>query len=138
MDFLKARAAHIRLGRRGENAACRLLRSKGLEILARDCRLPRGEIDIVARDGRTLVFVEVKTLRAKRRIDALRPAGNLSRRQMARIYRAAFCYMKEIGNPNVPFRFDLVEVVMGRLAPLQIRHWESHFGREVIERRHPR
>lgn len=138
MDFLKAKAQHMRLGRRGEDAACRLLRSKGLEMLARDCRLPRGEIDIVARDGRTLVFVEVKTLRAKRHIDALRPAGNLSTRQKARIYRAAFCYMKEIGNPAVPFRFDLVEIVAGRFGPVQARHWESHFGREAIERRRPR
>jgi len=131
MDFLKAKAAHIRLGRRGENAACRLLRAKGLEILVRDCRMPRGEIDIVARDGRTLVFVEVKS---KRSTSRSRPAENLKSRQKARIYRAAFSYMREIDNPEVPFRFDIVEVLMGPWGPVAIWHWPAAFGAESLRR----
>ena len=58
-----ARAAHLVLGRRGEEAAVRLLLAKGYTILARNWRVRSGELDIVARDGRTLVFVEVKTRR---------------------------------------------------------------------------
>ncbi|MBI4601734.1 MAG: YraN family protein, partial [Planctomycetes bacterium] len=48
------------LGRRGERAAARHLRRQGLRILARNVREGRGEIDLVALDGATLVFVEVK------------------------------------------------------------------------------
>jgi len=135
MDFFKAKAAHIRMGRRGEDAACRLLEWKGLEVLARDCKTPRGEIDIVARDGATLVFAEVKTKRASSRS---RPAENLSRRQRARIYRAAFSYMKDIGSPAVPFRFDVIEVRMGAWGPKGIRHIEASFGESSLERGGPR
>lgn len=131
MNFLKAKAAHIRLGQRGENAACRLLAAKGLEILARDCKTPRGEIDIVARDGATLVFAEVKT---KRSTSRSRPGENLKSRQKARIYRAAFNYMKDIGNPAVPFRFDIVEVSMGAWGPSAIWHWPASFGEESLRR----
>ena len=131
MSFIKAKAAHIKLGQRGEDAACRLLRAKGLEILARDCKTPRGEIDIVARDGATLVFAEVKTKRSSSRS---RPAENLTLRQKARIYRAAFNYMKEIGRPAVPFRFDIVEVSMGAWGPKAIWHWPASFGEESLRR----
>ena len=131
MDFIKAKAAHIRLGQRGEDAACRLLRAKGLEILARDCKTPRGEIDIIARDGATLVFAEVKTKRANSRS---RPAENLSRRQKSRIYRAAYSYMKDIRNPAVPFRFDIVEVSMGTWGPVELWHWTASFGEESLKR----
>ncbi len=131
MAFLKAKAAHIRIGQRGEDAACRLLRAKGLDILARDCKTPRGEIDIVARDGACLVFVEVKTKRSSSRS---RPSENLSLRQKARIYRAAFNYMKEIGRPAVPFRFDIVEVSMGAWEPEGVWHWPASFGEESLDR----
>ena len=131
MDFVKAKAAHIRLGQRGENAACRLLRAKGLEILARDCKTPRGEIDIIARDGATLVFAEVKTKRINSRS---RPAENLSRRQKSRIYRAAYSYMKDINNPSTPFRFDIVEVSMGAWGPTALWHWSTAFGAESLQR----
>lgn len=72
-----ARAAHLVLGRRGEEAAVRLLLAKGYTILARNWRIRSGELDIVARDGRTLVFVEVKT---RRRSGFYRPGDNLSLR----------------------------------------------------------
>src|ERR1700704_4949873 len=49
------------LGERGENVAARELRNKGYRILTRNFKCVMGEIDIVARDGKTLVFVEVKT-----------------------------------------------------------------------------
>ena len=50
-----ARAAHLKLGRRGEALACRLLKTKGYDILARNWRIKAGELDIVARDGAMLV-----------------------------------------------------------------------------------
>ncbi|MBT4819215.1 MAG: YraN family protein, partial [Lentisphaerae bacterium] len=62
----------MRLGRRGERIAARLLREVGYDVLARNFRAEAGEIDIVARDGETLCFVEVKT---RRRIGKARPAA---------------------------------------------------------------
>jgi len=114
-----ARAAHLALGRRGEDAAVRLLLAKGYSILARNWRVRSGELDIVARDGRTIVFVEVKTLR---REGYYRPGDNLSPRQMRRNYRAALFYFRVIGRPSLPGRFDLVEVVAGLRTVRRIRH----------------
>lgn len=103
-----ARAAHLLLGRRGEEAATRLLLTKGYTILAHNWRVRSGELDIVARDGRTLVFVEVKT---RRREGFYRPGDNLSLRQMRRNVRAASLYCRRIGNPPFPVRFDLIEII---------------------------
>lgn len=65
LSWLRARAADLfsggSLGRRGERLASRFLRRQGLRVLARNVRAGRGEIDIVARDGTSLVFVEVKS-----------------------------------------------------------------------------
>ncbi|HOW01581.1 MAG TPA: YraN family protein, partial [Rhodoglobus sp.] len=54
-------AAKDALGRRGEEIAARYLASRGLAIVERNWRCPQGEIDLIARDGGELVFVEVKT-----------------------------------------------------------------------------
>ena len=114
-----ARAAHLALGRRGEETAVRLLLAEGYTILARNWRVRSGELDIVARDGETIVFVEVKTLR---RSGYYRPSDNLSPRQMRRNYRAAQFYFRVIGNPSLPGRFDLIEVVGGLRMTRSIRH----------------
>lgn len=122
--FVKLRAGHLRLGRRGETIVCRLLRSKRIDVLVRNYRCANGEIDIVARDGSVLCFVEVKTRRTGSRS---RPAAGLSKRQKKRIRRAALTYMREIGRPRVPYRFDLVEVVLPRFGIRELRHWRGHF-----------
>lgn len=122
MSSLKVRAAHLRLGRRGERVAAKLLESKGFEILSRDWRRGSGELDIVARDGAMLVFVEVKTKRSSSRS---RPAENLSRGQVARIRRGAAKYLAAVGLDRETFyRFDLIEVVLSRWFTRAVRHHE--------------
>ena len=125
-----ARAAHLKLGRRGEAFACRLLETKGYDILARNWRIKAGELDIVARDGLCLVFVEVKTLYCRHGVstDSLHPASHLGDAQKRRLYRAAFSYLRDLGNPPLLFRFDLVEVIYGAFGPSAVRHWRNHFG----------
>lgn len=81
-------AAARRRGRRAEILAALLLRLKGYRILARDRRSTLGEIDIVARRGRLLVFVEVKARR-----DEAEAADALHARQRQRIVRAARAYV---------------------------------------------
>jgi putative endonuclease len=132
--FARARAAHLRLGAAGERAAARLLAAKGMDILARNYKRRRGEIDIVARDGAALVFVEVKTLRRKPGAE-LRPSENLSARQKKRIRNAALTWLSETDNPRVVTRFDFVEVIIGRRGLEEIRHWPAHFSSADIWRK---
>jgi putative endonuclease len=97
------------LGDRGEDVAARFLQGRGYRVLQRSFRVASGEIDIVARDGDWLVFVEVKT----RSDDSFaEPAESVTRAKQRRLARAAIAYLRRLGSPPVPpFRFDIVEVV---------------------------
>ncbi len=79
------------LGRAAEDAAAAALRAAGLRIVARNVRLPEGEIDLVCRDGERWVFVEVKCRRA-RWGDA--PAAAVSWAKRRRLVRLAQHYLK--------------------------------------------
>lgn len=96
-------------GKWGEQVAERLLRGKGYRILGRRVRVAgRDEIDLVARDGRVLVFVEVKT-RASERYG--RPLAAVDRHKRQVTSRAAMRYMRKLKDPDIMFRFDVVEVI---------------------------
>ena len=127
--YFKAKAKHIRLGRIGENAACELLKSKNMTIICRNYKCRHGEIDIIARDGLTLCFIEVKTRRASAKY---RPARGLTLRQMKRIYRSGLYYMKKLKNPRTVYRFDLIELRHNGFDFIEARHWYSHFGRDTF------
>lgn len=93
-------------GRRGERLAAWLLRLKGFAILERRFATPFGEIDIVARRGDLLVFVEVK-----RRPDRAAALAALGERQRARIARAAAAYLQARPRlAGLACRFDLIAV----------------------------
>ena len=95
------------LGKAGEDAACAALQARGYEILARRYRTRMGEIDIVARDGRTVVFVEVKT-RASSGWGS--PADAVTSHKKARVRRMAIDYLWRTGLLDEPSRFDVVAV----------------------------
>ena len=135
--FGRLRAAHLRLGAAGEDAAVRMFRNQECDILLRDYRMPKGEIDLILRDGLCLVFAEVKTRRAKTPEQAARLKGQLRPRQKRRIYRAAFTYLRQIGRPHVPYRFDYVEVIFLKSRLYAMRHWRAHFGVRTAEKRRP-
>lgn len=99
---------HTSLGRRGEETAGRHLESLGYFILERRYRTRAGEIDFIARDGDSLVFVEVK---ARSSMACGRPAEAVDGRKRGRIARAASLYLARRGGPEVPCRFDVVEVL---------------------------
>ena len=95
-----------RRGRWAERAAAMLLRLKGFRILGRNVRTPAGELDIVARRGRLVVFCEVKA-----RADADTAAAALGPRQQARIERAALAYLqRRRATADTEVRFDVVLV----------------------------
>lgn len=135
--FGRIRAAHLRLGAAGEDAAARMFADQGCDVLLRDFRVPKGEIDLIVRDGLSLVFAEVKTRRAKTLERAARLKGQLRPAQKRRIYRAAFTYMREIGRPAVPYRFDYIEVIFLRSRLYAMRHWRAHFGIRSLKKPRP-
>jgi putative endonuclease len=104
------------LGRHGEKLAARFLRRRHhYKVLYRNFRAPRGgEVDIVCRDGDTLVFVEVKT-----RSTTLfgRPAEAVDLEKQKLITRGARAWLRMLDNSDVLFRFDIVEIVMEQGKP---------------------
>ena len=105
-----SRSGHLRRGVRGEKLACRFLKRSGYKILLRNFRgRTGGEIDVVCRDKDTLVFVEVKT---RGREDFGRPFEAVDREKRKRISRGALAWLRMLDNPDILFRFDVVEVVI--------------------------
>ena len=98
------------LGKQGEDLACAELSRRGYAILARRYRTRAGEIDIVAREGRTVVFVEVKT-RTSVRFGL--PAEAITWRKRRRLQIMALAYLSRRRLYDVPFRFDIVSVMVG-------------------------
>ena len=111
------------LGDRGENRAARYLRERGYKILIRNFRCPLGEIDIVARDGRTLVFVEVKT----RTADDPQPEDQVNSAKQHQITKAGKYYLSRYGVPQPPSRFDVIAVVWPDGREPVIRHTPHAF-----------
>src|SRR5881394_4188932 len=101
---------HLRRGARGEKLAGRFLRGRGYKILYRNFRdRTGGEIDIVCRDNDTLVFVEVKTRGDE---EFGRPIEAVDREKRKRISRGALAWLRMLDNPDILFRFDVVEVII--------------------------
>ncbi len=109
----------LQSGNQGEDSACRYLTQKGYRILARNYRKPCGEIDIIATDKKTLVFVEVK----KRASNAFGgPIAAVTRAKQHKIILTAQCYLKE----NAP-KFDNIRFDVVCLLPGKIEHIEQAF-----------
>ena len=103
-------AEHLTRGAAGEKLACRYVRRQGFKVLYRNFRgRSGGEIDIVCRDGDTLVFLEVKT---RSREDFGRPVEAVGLEQQKRISRGALAWLRMLDDPDILFRFDVVEVMM--------------------------
>ena len=113
-----------RFGLRGEAVAEATLRRAGFEILARRFRTRAGEIDIVAREGATLVFVEVKT---RRSTEHGSPAEAVTPPKRARLARAAQAYLHLRGLYDPVCRFDIVEVVERSGRTPEVRHLRDAF-----------
>jgi putative endonuclease len=101
-------------GKEGERVAAEYLSTCGLKILEQNFRCPAGEIDLVARDGKFIVFVEVRS----RRSDKLcSPEESITVHKMRRIMKAALWYLKERGATDSYMRFDVVAVRWGGEKP---------------------
>jgi len=113
-----AAAAHFDLGRRGEALAVEHLQQNGYRIVAANFSLPIGrnlrdaivnaEIDVVAYDGPTLCFIEVKTRASD---DFAEPQANVDLRKRRQVSRAALAYRRMFGLVDASYRYDVVTVV---------------------------
>src|SRR6266542_3426718 len=109
-----SKSVHLRRGARGEKLARRFLRRNGYKILYRNFKgRSGGEIDIVCRDHDTLVFVEVKT---RTREDFGRPIAAVDREKKKRISRGGLNWLRMLDDPDILFRFDVVEVIIAEHA----------------------
>ena len=96
------------LGRDGEERAVRHLKKEKYILVRRNYRCPAGEIDIIAKDGDRLCFIEVKT---RRSLKFGKPQDAVNAVKRKKIMRAALYFLKETKMENRSFRFDVVAVM---------------------------
>lgn len=113
-----SKLTRIEIGDLGERIACAHLRADGRKILYRNYRGPKGgELDIVARDGETLSFVEVKTRTYRGRG---RPLDAVDAGKQDLIERGANSWLHLLGTRQISWRFDVVEVILSEGEPPSI------------------
>ncbi len=115
-------APHLLAGRRGEMQAEHFLKKAGLQMVARRIRIGYDEIDLVAREGDTLVFIEVKTRENENFGRAATSVDHAKRRNLS---RAAIRFLKKRKLRPPYIRFDIVEVIGKRPV---IRHIQNAFS----------
>ncbi|MFH0980983.1 MAG: YraN family protein [Planctomycetota bacterium] len=117
--------SHRQVGHLGEKLGARFLRRRGYRIVARNYTCPAGEIDLIALDEPTVVFVEVKT----RRDDAAaEPEDAVNFPKRRRITAAARYYLLQTGAQDRPCRFDVVAVVLKEGSKPEVEHFIDAFG----------
>jgi putative endonuclease len=95
------------LGKKGENAAIVYLEKKGYKIVTQNFTTPFGEVDIIAWDKSTLVFIEVK---ARKSLNYGRPFESITKQKMKKIGNVALYYLKRFKTVP-PARFDVLNIV---------------------------
>ena len=113
----------VDLGKEAESLARAFLGRKGMNVLAANVRTQGGELDLVAKDGDTLVFVEVKG-RSSNHFG--RPEEYVDLRKQRRLTNAAQAYLSRIPGAEMPCRFDVVAVDFSGRAPV-VRHIKDAF-----------
>ena len=103
----------MNLGERGEGLAVGFLLENGYKIITKNFRTRIGEIDIIARDNKTLVFVEVKT---RESLEYGRPFESVNKHKRRKIANVALLYLKKL-REIPPCRFDVVSVYYDQGRP---------------------
>jgi putative endonuclease len=101
----------LELGKRGEDLALRKIQALGYRCVSRNYRCSLGEMDLIARDGDTLVFLEIKTRKGKTLDYAKEAIDGRKRRQLSKV---ALAYMKANNCCDVKSRFDVVAINLRR------------------------
>ena len=113
-------------GLRGEDEAARFLQRCGYAILDKNVRIRAGEIDLVAKDGKTLVFIEVKT---GRDLAGDPPQASVNTRKQNKLGKLAHAYLKAKRLRDTSCRFDVVSVIYNDDGGVKaIRHFFNAFA----------
>lgn len=115
----------VEKGHRGEDLAVDFLFAKGYRILTRNWRIKAGEIDIIAQDGDTLVFCEVKS-RSSTRFGT--GAEAVDARKQRKIMQVATLYLQRYRLSNQRCRFDVIEILQPEQDQPQIQHFINAFS----------
>jgi putative endonuclease len=108
-------------GARGEDLAVAYLERAGLTIVERNFRCRAGEIDVVARDGEELIFVEVRT----RRSTAFgSPEESITARKQRKMAECAYSYLAERGSHLGPWRIDVIAIELRGASASRIDHYK--------------
>lgn len=112
------------IGFLGEEIATDFLKQKGYRILERNVRIGRGEIDLIALDGETLVFVEVKT---RKGFGFGHPSESVTYRKRRQLSKLALLYLQRRGISDVSCRFDIISVLLTSQGEAKVEHIENAF-----------
>ena len=123
-------AEHNLTGTRGEQYACRFLEELGFEVLERNWRFGKDELDIIARNGRELVIVEVKTRSTDRHGQ---PEEAVKKGKRSTMIRGANTYIQRSGC-ELALRFDIVSVILHPTGKPYIHHIRDAFYPTVHDR----
>lgn len=113
-----------RVGNRGEDIAADYLSNKGFQIIERNYRYGHGEIDIVAKDGDVLVFVEVKT---RKNLEFGPPELAVTKSKQRQVRKISEAYLVEKNINDTDCRIDVVAILIQRNIPPKINHIENAF-----------
>lgn len=108
-----------RPGQRGEDLACDLLVKKGYQIVERNYTYGKGELDIIARDGKILVFVEVKS---RYNLEFGPPELGITKKKQGQVRRIAEAYLHEKDIVDTDCRIDVVAILFRGKEPPLINH----------------
>lgn len=114
----------LNLGRNGEDSAARYLKKHRYVILDRGVRLLRGEIDIVARDGSTIVFIEVKT---RKGLGYGSPSASVTAAKRRQVRRIAQYYLVRHGLGAEFCRFDVISILVDEAGSVRLEHLKDAF-----------
>jgi putative endonuclease len=132
MNIFNFKQKPFSLGARGEKAAAAYLKKCGYKIVATNFSNTRGrrmgEIDIIARDGKELVFMEIKTRTVSFSKDAPLPEESITPAKLRKINKAASFYIAENHLFDAPYRFDAITLLAGTRGDCKIlRHLKNIF-----------
>lgn len=116
---------NLELGKSGEEAAVNFLTKKGYKILKRNYKNKLGEIDIIAKDDKTLCFVEVKT---RTNLNFGYPQEAITIFKQRQLNKVALWYLKQYNLFDVPVRFDIVCVIFNQENKTEIEIIKNAFG----------
>ena len=114
-----------KLGRLGEQKAIEYLKYQGYNVLTKNYRWARGEIDLIATDKNTLVFFEIKTSSLKNRFGS--PETWVNSRKQQQIGNTALKYLQEHDLENMDCRFDVIGVIYDGCGNWYFRHIQDAF-----------